>query len=485
MSVIIAGERSGVGKTTVTLTLLASLCRSDRSVQSFKVGPDYIDPMFHQHVTGRACRNLDPVLTSQVYVQQCFARHSQESEYALVEGVMGLFDGIGHREMRERRGRGDAGTRGITNAQCPMPNAPCPTDFASTAHIARLLDLPVVLVIDCSRLSGSVAAIAHGYQSFDPRIKMAGVVLNRVGSDRHLSLLKDSLESLQLPILGVLRRQDNITIPDRHLGLIPTAELPELDAVINRLADLGDTCFDWQRLLPLLKSKPLPIPYSPLPTPYSPIRIAIARDRAFNFYYQDNLDLLQQLGAELVYWSPLVDAELPKDVQGMYFGGGFPEVFAQQLAENISTRDAVKTVILQGMPTIAECGGLMYLCEELIDFAGKSWPMAGVLPTSAVMGGRLTLGYRRAVALQDNLLVKAGKTVYGHEFHRSHLTLTSSQPLFETSRYDCDENMGYEGWGLPVNVHASYVHLHWGESVEIPQQFIKECLKFAFSKTCI
>ncbi|WP_375501731.1 cobyrinate a,c-diamide synthase [uncultured Nostoc sp.] len=493
MALVIAGERSGVGKTTVTLTLLASLRRRDRLVQSFKVGPDYIDPMFHQHVTGRPCRNLDPVLTSEAYVQQCFARHSQLSEYALVEGVMGLFDGISSLvispTLRE-------GVRVASRREAPMSFASDPglmtndkkqiTDFASTAHIARLLDLPVVLVIDCSRLSGSVAAIAHGYRSFDPRIKIAGVILNRVGSDRHLSLLKDSLEPLQLPILGVLRRQDNITIPDRHLGLVPTAELPELNALINRLADLGDTCFDWQRLLPLLKSEPLPSTdainrvsaYSSSPS--LPVRIAVARDRAFNFYYQDNLDLLQQLGAELVFWSPLEDAAIPKDVQGMYFGGGFPEVFAQQLAENTSVRDAVKTAILQGMPTVAECGGLMYLCEQIIDFEGKSWSMAGVLPTSAVMGGRLTLGYRRAVALQDNLLVKAGTTVYGHEFHRSHLTLNPTQPLFETSRYDCEENMGYEGWGLPKNVHASYVHSHWGESREIPQQFLQECRKLAF-----
>ncbi|MBN3952108.1 MAG: cobyrinate a,c-diamide synthase [Nostoc sp. NMS7] len=480
MALVIAGERSGVGKTTVTLTLLASLRRRDRLVQSFKIGPDYIDPMFHQHVTGRACRNLDPVLTSQAYVQQCFTRHSQLSEYALVEGVMGLFDGIGHGEWGTCTER----CRSMGHGQEKQKS----TDFASTAHIARLLDLPVVLVIDCSRLSGSVAAIAHGYKSFDPRIKIAGVILNRVGSDRHLSLLKDSLEPLQLAILGVLRRQDNITIPDRHLGLVPTAELPELNALIDRLADLGDTCFDWQRLLPLLKSEPLPHlpPCGELKLhPPSSVRIAVARDRAFNFYYQDNLDLLQQLGAELVFWSPLEDAGIPKDVQGMYFGGGFPEVFAQQLAENTSVRDAVKTAIVKGMPTIAECGGLMYLCEQIIDFEGKSWPMAGVLPTSAVMGGRLTLGYRRAVALQDNLLVKAGRTVYGHEFHRSDLTLTPTQPLFETSRYDCDENMGCEGWGLPANVHASYVHLHWGESGEIPQQFLKECLKVASSATWI
>ncbi len=237
MALVIAGERSGVGKTTVTLTLLASLCRRDRLVQSFKVGPDYIDPMFHQHVTGRPCRNLDPVLTSEAYIQQCFNHHSQLSEYALVEGVMGLFDGVSS----------------LVNSHLSFANDKGQiTDFASTAHIARLLDLPVVLVIDCSRLSGSVAAIAHGYRSFDPRIKIAGVVLNRVGSDRHLSLLKNSLEPLQLSIFGVLRRQDNITIPDRHLGLVPTAELPELNALIDRLAHLGDTCFDWESLLYLL-----------------------------------------------------------------------------------------------------------------------------------------------------------------------------------------------------------------------------------------
>ncbi len=462
MSLVIAGERSGVGKTTVTLTLLASLCRRGEIVQSFKVGPDYIDPMFHHHVTNRACRNLDPVLTSEAYVQQCFARHIQEVDFALVEGVMGLFDGI-------------KGTK-QDSSQSLIPSKESP--IASTAHIARLLDLPVVLVIDCSRLSGSVAAIAYGYCSFDPRIKIAGVVLNRVGSDRHLSLLKDSLEPLQLPIIGVLRREDNITIPDRHLGLIPTAELPQLDAVIERLADLGDTCFDWDRLLPLLKSERLPLsPPPPLPLSPPPLQIAVARDRAFNFYYQDNLDLLQQLGAELIFWSPLEDA-LPKNVQGMYFGGGFPEVFAEQLAKNTSAREAVKTAIIAGIPTIAECGGLMYLCEEIVDFEGKSWSMVGVLPTTSVMGGRLTLGYRRAVALQDNLLVDAGATIYGHEFHRSRLIPEPNLPLFQTYRCDSEETTGNEGWSLPMNLHASYIHMHWGACPEIPQRFLKNCFLY-------
>ena len=453
MSIIIAGERSGVGKTTVTLTLLASLRRRGVKVQSFKVGPDYIDPMFHQYVTGLPCRNLDTVLTSESYVQQCFNHHSPQSEYTLVEGVMGLFDGIGQ-----------------------LSNTNGKTDFASTAHIARLLDVPIILVIDCSRLSGSVAAIAHGYCSLDSRIKIAGLVLNRVGSERHLSLLKASLAPLQLPILGVLRRQDNITIPDRHLGLIPTSELPELDQIVNSLADLGDTCFDWDQLLPLLKSASSPNSNPQFSTTNSSVKIAVARDQAFNFYYQDNLDLLEKSGAELVFWSPLNDSQLPKNIQGMYFGGGFPEVFAPQLSANLSLNQAVKNSILAGIPTIAECGGLMYLCEQIIDFDGNSWPMVGILPTYAQMDKKLTLGYRRAVVLENTFLADINKTIFGHEFHRSHLITNSPQPLFNTYRYDCDENTGFEGWYLP-NVHASYIHQHWGESREIPQRFIQECLK--------
>jgi cobyrinic acid a,c-diamide synthase len=447
MSIIIAGERSGVGKTTVTLTLLASLRRRGFKVQSFKVGPDYIDPMFHQYVTGLPSRNLDPVLTSETYIQKCFHLHASQCEYSLVEGVMGLFDGVGQ----------------LSN-------------FGSTAHIARLLDIPIILVIDCSRLSGSVAAIAHGYCSFDSRIKIGGLILNRVGSERHLSLLKNSLAPLQIPIIGVLRRQDNITIPDRYLGLIPTGEIPELDQIIHNMADLGDAYFDWDQLLPLLKSSSLPINNSQFLIPNSSVKIAVARDQAFNFYYQDNLDLLQKLGAELVFWSPLNDTQLPKDIQGMYFGGGFPEVFAPQLSANIKVIQAVKNAILAGIPTIGECGGLMYLCEQIIDFDGKSWPMVGILPTHAHMGKRLTLGYRRAVVLENTFLMDINKNIFGHEFHRSHVISNSPQPLFNTYRYDCDEHTGFEGWFLP-NVHASYIHQHWGESREIPQKFLQECLK--------
>ncbi|NEQ13420.1 MAG: cobyrinate a,c-diamide synthase [Moorea sp. SIO3E2] len=516
-------------------------------MQSFKVGPDYIDPMFHQRVTGRPCRNLDPVLTCEDYVKECFYRHCQGVDYALIEGVMGLFDGASGKD-----------------------------DFASTAHVARLLDVPVLLVLDCSRLSRSVAAIAYGYQSLDPRITIAGVVLNRVGSSRHLELLKDALEPLHIPVLGELQRQDNITIPDRHLGLIPTAEITQLDALINRLADLGQSCFNWEHLDSELKVSRLQVvreawpigqgfselkvnrlelnselnvgrlevvrvraaeafghatrtalpkawpigqgsldnlqpnnlqpvtsnnlqpvtstnlqPNNPQPvtstnqqpvtsTNQQPalIRIAVACDRAFSFYYQDNLDSLEQLGAELVYWSPLTDTTLPPDLQGMYFGGGFPEVFAQQLAANTSARESVRTAIESGMPTYAECGGLMYLGEQITDFDGKSWSMVGVLPTVTVMGKSLTLGYRQATALVDGPLLPAGATVWGHEFHRSHLTVMPSNPLFELRGYH-QRKVGVEGWQL-YQLHASYVHLHWGSCLEVPLGFLQRCQQFTF-----
>jgi len=453
MAVIIAGERSGVGKTTVTLALLAALSRRDGvQVQSFKVGPDYIDPMFHQFVTKRPCRNLDPVLTSETYVNDCFHRHSSSADYALVEGVMGLFDGVTGKD-----------------------------DWASTAHIARILELPIVLVLNCKSTSRSIAAIAHGYTTFDPRLNFAGVILNQVGSDRHLELLQDALNSLNLPILGVIRRQDEIAIPDRHLGLIPTEELPELSRVTDRLGYLGETCFNWEVLLPLLKQVDQEVsvknrePNNTNP-PISPIRLAIARDRAFSFYYADNLDLLQTAGFDLVEWSPLGDRDLPENIHGLYFGGGFPEVFAAALSDNQPARQAVKSAIAAGIPTYAECGGLMYLCDNLLDFEAKSYPMVGILPTQARMGKRLTLGYRQATAQQSTPLMGAGETLWGHEFHRSYLATESEQPLFRMQNYDGTLQQT-EGWQR-FQLHASYLHLHLGDKPQVIERWLGHCQSY-------
>jgi cobyrinic acid a,c-diamide synthase len=457
MSIAIAGERSGVGKTTVTLAILAALKRRQQTVQSFKVGPDYIDPMFHAYVTGRACRNLDPILTSQTYVQQCFDRHSQTVDCALVEGVMGLFDGA-------------SGT----------------TDAGSTAQVAKLLDIPVVLILNCSSTSRSIAAIAHGYRTFDPQVQIAGLVLNQVGSDRHLELLTAALSTLHLPILGVLRRRDDLKIPDRHLGLIPAGELTDLNATLDRLAHVGETCFDWERLLPLLASKPVGMSSSPVFAPPNMegwggvnqnIRIAVAKDAAFNFYYADNLDIFRDLGVELVEWSPLTEPQLPADVQGLYFGGGFPEVFAETLAANQSARAAVKSAIIAGMPTYAECGGLMYLCDRIVDFNDRSHSMVGIFPTAAVMGKKLTLGYRKLTFLQNSSIADIGDRVWGHEFHRSTLTDLPAAPLYNLQGYESKSIFAPEGW-YKYNAQAAYTHLHFGARPDLPARFIERCRRF-------
>ena len=458
MALIIAGDRSGAGKTTITLAILAYLARLSNKVQSFKVGPDYIDPMFHRAVTGLPCRNLDPVLTSPSYVRHCFNNHAQNADWAIIEGVMGLFDGI------------------------KFDGSESLNDFGSTAHVARILNLPVILVLDCSRLSTSIAAIAYGYANLDPRVNVAGVILNQVASDRHLELLKTALDSINMPVLGVLRRNTAVTIPDRHLGLVPEVELPGIDRIFSQLAHLAKTSFDWKQLFPLLTPSPHhPITLSPhLPIFPSPIKIAVARDKAFNFYYQDNLDILSELGTELVFWSPIAAKSIPDNVQGLYFGGGFPEVFARDLAANQNVLQQLRQTIKAGMPTYAECGGLMYLCQKLIDLSDRVWSTVGVIPSNVTMQAKLTLGYRQAIALQDSSLIQTTQTVIGHEFHRSKLTVDSTEPLWQLQGFHSFSPQLNEGWKIE-GLHASYLHLHWGEARFIAENFINSCRNYQTS----
>ena len=452
MALIIAGNRSGVGKTTITLAILNFLANQEKKIQSFKVGPDYIDPMFHSRVTGRACRNLDPVLTSPDYVWQCYQRHASNADYAVIEGVMGLFDGINDPNKTESL-----------------------NDYGSTAHIARILDVPVVLILDCSKLSSSIAAIAYGYANLDRRVKIAGVILNQVASDRHLELLETALKTIRMPILGVLRRNSEIKIPDRHLGLIPSGEIPQVNRVFARLADLARVSFDWDKLEPLLVAPPPQNSIvSTISNSKSNVKIGVAKDAAFNFYYQDNLDILTELGAELVDWSPIADKSVPDNIQGLYFGGGFPEMFAQQLAANKKVLNQLKKIILAGMPTYAECGGLMYLCEKLIDLERQSRPMVGIIPSTVSMKAKLTLGYRKAIAFKDRFLVTANRTVVGHEFHRSQIHTLSTDALWQLQGFHQSSPILAEGWQI-IHLHASYLHLHWGENRHFAGRFINYC----------
>lgn len=475
MALIIAGERSGVGKTTITLSILAFLAKQkSKRIQSFKVGPDYIDPMFHTAITGVAARNLDPILTSPNYVRSCFNRHSATADYTVIEGVMGLYDGV------------------------KFPGSKI-FDYASTAHVARILAIPVLLVLDCAKLSGSIAAIAKGFSLLDPQIKIIGVVLNRVASDRHLELLTAALAQIQMPILGVLRRYEQIAIPDRHLGLVPTVELPELNQIVEKLAHLAQEAFNWQQLLPLLESA-VDFPPSLINNHQSsiikpPLKIAIARDRAFNFYYQDNLELFSELGAEVIEWSPLADEQVPPNIAGFYFGGGFPEVFAEELAANKAVLKQLRRLIASNIPVYAECGGLMYLCDRLIDLEGKSWQLVGSIPATTTMQARLKLGYRQVLPLDlsldlpspaidllnKNSLLSSLPTnhqLWGHEFHRSELITEFSRPLWQVrglsdlSKSHSQNRL--EGWNCK-NIHASYVHLHWGKSKFLFTKWLDSC----------
>ncbi|MEM1368150.1 MAG: cobyrinate a,c-diamide synthase [Cyanobacteria bacterium P01_H01_bin.15] len=458
MALIIAGDRSGSGKTTVTLAMLAYLRSQNLNVQPFKVGPDYIDPIWHHAIANIYSRNLDPVLTSEDYVKRCFIYHAQRADYALIEGVMGLFDGINWRPEGS----------GLTPA----------TNYASTAHIAQLLQQPILLVIDCAKLSGSVAAIVVGYRSLNPDLKLAGVILNKVGSDRHLDLLKQALKPLSIQILGVIRRKQYLALPERYLGLVLPGELSNPPTQWQALAHLATHCFDWPRLLPQLSSPKRPtIPLNLNHSLVKSVKVAIAKDDAFNFYYSDNLDLLEALGAELCPWSPLHDKYLPPHTQGIYIGGGYPELFAGSLSENHSGIASLRHAIEKQIPVFAECGGLIYLSQGLTDAQGTYHPLVASLPIQTSMQSSLTLGYRQVFAQpQQRSWFRASDILTAHEFHRSQTPTPPAQPLFKTQTLHHPARTHYLGWQSDT-LHASYLHFHFGSSPQIWGRFLEQCAR--------
>ena len=450
MAIIIAGERSGVGKTTITLAILAYLKSQKKSVQSFKVGPDYIDPMFHTKITGQPCRNLDPILTSEDYVKWCFNYYSQTADLSIIEGVMGLFDGL------------------------PIDSL---THYASTAHIAQLLNLPVVLVLDCSKLSTSIGAIAWGYANLVPTVKIVGVILNQVASQKHLSLLQEGLKTSGITLMGVWFREQNIKLPSRHLGLVPTDEISEHQTIFQRLAQLAQQNINWDLLSPYLtnhKATYRPFLFLNIKQKYD-LKIAIARDKSFNFYYQDNLDILVYLGVELIPFSPLQDQDLPINIDGLYLGGGFPEMFASELAGNISLKSSLYKAISQGLPVYAECGGMMYLGEAIVDFQGQKWSMVGVLKNTTTMSKKLTLGYREATVLVNDRFVQANSKLVGHEFHRALNSDIPEKPQIAIADKYSQQQLSVQGW-QKHNIYSSYLHLHFGTIIPQVEKFLQGCL---------
>ncbi|MGW4203302.1 cobyrinate a,c-diamide synthase [Streptomyces sp. NPDC004726] len=467
---VIAAPSSGSGKTTVATGLMAAFAASGLAVSPHKVGPDYIDPGYHALATGRPGRNLDAYLCGTELMAPLFAHGAAGCDVAVVEGVMGLYDGVA--------GEGE---------------------LASTAQIAKLLRAPVVLVVDASSQSRSVAALVHGFVSFDPMVRIGGLILNKVGSDRHEALLREALEGSGVPVLGVLRRGAEVAVPSRHLGLVPVAER-RADAVasVAAMGDLVRRGCDLGALMELARSAPSwdavggepwsagsagpwsagsAGPWSAgsrLSTAQDPSGkggravVAVASGPAFTFSYAEQLELLTAYGADVVPFDPLRDESLPEGTAGIVVGGGFPEVYAPELSANEPLREAVAEFARGGGPVAAECAGLLYLSRSL-----DERPMCGVLDAHARMGERLTLGYREAVAVSDSCLAVAGTRLRGHEFHRTGIAPGAGPaPAWGLVRPE----RRTEGF-VQRGVHASYLHTHWAAEPGVARRFMERCAR--------
>ena len=447
-ALVVAGVASGVGKTTVTLGLLEAFRRRGLRVQAFKVGPDFIDPGFHALVTGRPSYNLDGWMCGREAVLACVARHAGDADLVIVEGVMGCFDGLD--------GESEDG---------------------STAQIAKWLGAPVVLVIDAGRLARSAAAIVLGFERYDPALDVAGVIVNAVGGETHARWVVDAIRrGCRAVPLGALAHDPALTLPERHLGLVTAVEGTFDEGRRARLARALETSIDLDRLRAL--AKPLAIPSS-LPREsggavgHGSARIGVARDAAFQFYYAENLERLEQAGASLVFWSPLAEGGVP-DVDGLYLGGGYPELHTRALADNTTMRVAVRAFAAAGKPIYAECGGLMFLAEALDDADGAARPMVGLLPATVSMRPpRMTLAYTDVLFTADTPLGKAGTVARGHEFHFSTMTEVSAEV---PRAYRLQAHGGERGEGyLMGRTLMSYVHLHFASNPELAPSFVRAC----------
>ncbi|MEV6787006.1 cobyrinate a,c-diamide synthase [Streptomyces sp. NPDC051098] len=455
---VVAAPSSGSGKTTVATGLMAALAATGLAVSGHKVGPDYIDPGYHALATGRPGRNLDAYLCGPELMAPLFAHGAAGADVSVVEGVMGLYDGAA--------GAGE---------------------LASTAQIAKLLRAPVVLVVDASSQSRSVAALVHGFVSWDPKVRIGGVILNKVGSDRHEALLREAVEEAGMPVLGVLRRAAPVETPSRHLGLVPVAERRgDAVAAVRAMAELVRAGCDLESLLALARSAPATVsspwsaeearaghvpPAHASPTGPDTDRrpvVAVAGGPAFTFSYAEHAELLTAAGADVVTFDPLRDTRLPEGADGLVIGGGFPEVYAPELSANEPLRRAVGELARSGAPVAAECAGLLYLARSL-----DGQKMCGVLDAEARMGAALTLGYRDAAAVSDSCLAVAGTRLRGHEFHRT-VVEPGAGSAAAWGMHRPERRL--EGF-VQQGVHASYLHTHWAAEPGIARRFVERCTR--------
>jgi cobyrinic acid a,c-diamide synthase len=453
-TLIIAGTTSGVGKTTISLAIMFALkYKKGFSVQPFKIGPDFIDPSYHKIITGRESRTLDAWMMGNNGIISTLQNAAIDVDVAIIEGVMGLFDGLSGK-----------------------------SDFASTAYVAKILNTPVILVIDAAKAARSIAAMAYGYLHFDRRLKISGIILNNVSGPKHARYITESCKSkIKVPILGIVQRDNEKRMDERHLGLIPTDELDySKKSKIMQVAKKVSEEIYYDKIVSLFKlkkSKFTEIVKKSKPS-ISKLKIGVALDNSFNFYYNENLNSLRNLGAEMTFFSPLNDNHIPNDVSGLILGGGFPEVMADKLHSNQSMRRSIKTAVEQGMPIYGECGGLMYLTKSIAGYRDfkKPFKMVGVIDANTIMTGRLTLNYTQA-DMTSNLFGNI-QNIRGHEFHYSKI---ENIPQDSKYVYNMKRGSGIDGGKhdgvLIYNSIASYMHLHFYDT-RFPNKWIKFCIDF-------
>lgn len=449
--IVIAGSRSGVGKTTISLGLMAALKKRGFKVQPFKVGPDYIDPGFHTLICGRDSYNLDSYFLGAAGVNKVFSEKSKQADISMIEGVMGLFDGKGKNST------------------------------SSTAEIAKIINAPVILIIDARKVAQSAAAVVYGYKNYDQKLNLKGVIINNISSLHHFELLKKAIKDKMsdLIVLGYLPKNQDLELPERHLGLVPVSESSELKAYSQKLVELMEKYIDIEQVIEIsqVESENLLKNNLAIKSTIKNIKIGIASDQAFNFYYQINLDLLKAAGAKIVEFSPLTDSRLP-EVDAVYLGGGFPESFLQELAANREFKSDFKEKVKQGLPAYAECGGLMYFCRQVKDFEGKEFQMLDLLPAEIEMTSKLQeMGYREVEASADNLLFKKGEKARGHVFHYSRISKID-QKVKRSYNYRKKE----EGYSSLDNILASYIHLHFASNLQIVKNYLEKALIYKKSR---
>lgn len=450
--IVIAATQSGSGKTTIVTGLLAALKEKGLKVQSYKVGPDYIDPGYHEIASGRPGHNLDTWLVTEEKLAEIFARTADDADIAIIEGVMGLYDG---------------GKNGIS----------------STASVAKLLDAPVLLVINAKSMGESAAALALGFKQYDPTVNIAGVILNRLGSPTHRQMIEEALERLDIPVFGAVGRNDKMNMPERHLGLLPVQENNSEAEVVAEIGRTVGASVDIEKIIGLAESAPeIELPARNTLTEKRRVRIAVARDDAFTFYYPESIYQLEISGAEIIPFSPLHDKEMP-EADGLILGGGFPEMFASELYGNESMRASIGEAAKSGMPIYAECGGFMYLMKEMVDFDGNHFPMTGIIPSSVTMNKKLqTVGYVAATMEKDTVLGRKGTVLHGHEFHFSSECAPENINPEEYPRAFTFQRMRkippYLAGYAKDNILGSYLHLHFAGSPEAARSFVDKCAEY-------